>query len=88
MTSIQIHVPATEEEYDAIPIKSGLGPRMFEVWPEEGGWCSACRERPRRVVHLGDPDRNVAICGHCLSRVADAMRAPAPQSDLNEKGNG
>ncbi len=57
--------------------------RRLDCWAEEDGWCSACGEgrypveRICPVVHLGKRDGgpNFALCGTCVERMRDILRA-------------
>lgn len=77
--SIQLHAPATDEEIVEHALtgrgKPPVDPSTVRVWTEADGWCSACRCEPRRVVHMGTEERNFALCGLCLARLADSLRS-------------
>lgn len=77
--SIQVHAPPTEEEMATIP--RGDGAIQAPTWAEEDGWCSACLERPRRVVHMGTESRNFALCAFCLARLIDTLKSAENRSE-------
>jgi hypothetical protein len=78
--SIQMHAPPNKEEYESIRRDEATGNRTPPVgvltWREDGGWCSSCRSELVTVAHMGTHERNFALCGYCLSRLIDTLKAP------------